>query len=307
MSGAPGRFGAAAASAFPGRGAGEDRPAARLSAPSPARRAGVWTRVCGDSTGSRVRRRRRRSSATPAGTRRDEREVAGSSGRVLRQGLQSYWAPSQHLQRSGGFCRSLTMARTRRLAHRPEHRVRALRGRFGERLRRRPRPRRPGSGGPSGYDQHTLMVRRRVAAGAAVVLLIVIVLVINGCLKRQKTQSLKDYNHARHARSRANPIRRSPSRFFTALSGAAGKSAIDVEVQVDQLRVEAQKLASRAKRPERPRRDDRRAAQPALGAELPRRRDHEDRGAAAGRARRPGQAGEHRRSPATWRSSWPPT
>ena len=40
------------------------------------------------------------------------------------------------------------------------------------------------------------MVRRRIAAGAAVVLLIIIVLIINGCLKSQKQQSLKDYNHA---------------------------------------------------------------------------------------------------------------
>jgi hypothetical protein len=110
---------------------------------------------------------------------------------------------------------------------------------------RRPSPRRPGSGGPSGYDQHTLMVRRRVAAGAAVVLLIIIVLVINGCLKSQKTQSLKDYNHAVSEISRESESQVSKP-FFTALSGAAGKSAIDVQVQVNQLRVEAQKLASRA-------------------------------------------------------------
>ncbi len=37
------------------------------------------------------------------------------------------------------------------------------------------------------------MVRRRVAAGVGVVLLIVIVLIVNGCLKSQKTQALKDY------------------------------------------------------------------------------------------------------------------
>ena len=37
------------------------------------------------------------------------------------------------------------------------------------------------------------MVRRRVAAGVGVVLLIVIVLIVNGCLKSQKTQALKEY------------------------------------------------------------------------------------------------------------------
>lgn len=112
---------------------------------------------------------------------------------------------------------------------------------------RRPKPRRPArAGGPSGYDRHTLMVRRRVAAGVAVVVLIVIVLLINGCLKSQKQQSLKNYNHAVGEIAQefdaqvATPL-------FTALAGASGKSALDVQVQVNQLREEAQKLATRAK------------------------------------------------------------
>ena len=94
-------------------------------------------------------------------------------------------------------------------------------------------------------DQHTLMVRRRVAAGVAVVLLIIIVLVINGCLKSQKQQSLKDYNHnvSQIAEESASQV---SEPLFTALSGASGKSALDVEVQIDQLRIAAQKLASRA-------------------------------------------------------------
>jgi len=90
------------------------------------------------------------------------------------------------------------------------------------------------------------MIRRRVAAGAAVVLLIIIVLIINGCLKSQKQQSLKDYNHAVSEIARESDSQVSKP-FFSALSGAAGKSAIDVQVQVNQLRVEAEKLASRAK------------------------------------------------------------
>ncbi len=90
------------------------------------------------------------------------------------------------------------------------------------------------------------MVRRRVAAGVAVVLLIIIVLIINGCLKSQKQQSLKDYNHAVSEIARESDTKVSKP-FFTALSGAAGKSAIDVQVQVNQLREEAEKLASRAK------------------------------------------------------------
>jgi uncharacterized repeat protein (TIGR01451 family) len=90
------------------------------------------------------------------------------------------------------------------------------------------------------------MVRRRVAAGAAVVLLIIIVLVINGCLKSQKQQSLKDYN--RQVGEVVQEYGAQVSKpFFTALAGAAGKSGLDVQVQVNQLLVEAEKLTSRAK------------------------------------------------------------
>jgi hypothetical protein len=89
------------------------------------------------------------------------------------------------------------------------------------------------------------MVRRRVAAGAAVVALIIVVLVINGCLKSQKQQSLKDYNHT--VSELASESDSQVSRpLFTALAGASGKSALDVEVQIDQLRLAARKLAERA-------------------------------------------------------------
>jgi hypothetical protein len=90
------------------------------------------------------------------------------------------------------------------------------------------------------------MVRRRMAAGVAVVLLIVIVLVINGCLKSQKQQSLKDYNRAVSALASETSAQVAQP-LFTALAGASGKSALDVEVQIDQLRIQAQNIASRAK------------------------------------------------------------
>jgi hypothetical protein len=90
------------------------------------------------------------------------------------------------------------------------------------------------------------MVRRRVAAGVAVLLLIVIVLLINGCLKSQQQQSLKDYNHevSRLAQESDAQVARP---MFTALAGASGKSPLDVEVQIDQLRIQAQKIATAAK------------------------------------------------------------
>jgi hypothetical protein len=112
----------------------------------------------------------------------------------------------------------------------------------------RPSPRRPErAAGALPLDQHTLMVRRRIAAGVGVVLLIVIILVINGCLKGQKTDALKSYNH--EVSLLAQEFDEHVSRpLFSALSGAGGKSALNVEVQVDQLRVQAQDLATRVKK-----------------------------------------------------------
>jgi len=110
----------------------------------------------------------------------------------------------------------------------------------------RPRPRRAQHGdGPHPADQHTLMVRRRVAAGVGVVLLIVIILIVNGCLKSQKQQALKDYNRNVGQIARESDERVSRP-FFATLSGAGAKSALNVEVQVDQLRILAQSLANRA-------------------------------------------------------------
>ncbi len=115
------------------------------------------------------------------------------------------------------------------------------------RATQRPRPRRPQhAGGPSGLDQHTLMVRRRIAAGVAVVVLIVIVLVINSCVKGEKQQSLKEYNRnvgllaEESATQVAQPL-------FVALAGAAGKSPLDVEEQINQLRIAAQAIDTKAK------------------------------------------------------------
>jgi hypothetical protein len=112
----------------------------------------------------------------------------------------------------------------------------------------RPKPRRPQpAAGSLPLDQHTLMVRRRIAAGVGVVLLILIILLVNGCLKGQKSQALKDYNH--EASTLAQQFDERVSRpLFNALTGASGKSALSVEVQVDQLRVQAQDLASRVKK-----------------------------------------------------------
>lgn len=90
------------------------------------------------------------------------------------------------------------------------------------------------------------MMRRRVAAGIGVVLLIVIVLIINGCLKSQKTQALKDYVHS-VSRIAAESDQQVSRPLFAALSGASSKRQIDVETQVNQLHLEAEKQATQAK------------------------------------------------------------
>jgi hypothetical protein len=90
------------------------------------------------------------------------------------------------------------------------------------------------------------MVRRRVAAGVGLVLLIVIVLLVNGCLKSQHTQALKDYNK-NVSRLATESDEQVSKPLFSALTGAAGKSALNVEVQVDQLRIQAQNQATAAK------------------------------------------------------------
>jgi len=111
----------------------------------------------------------------------------------------------------------------------------------------RPQPRRAQhSGGSLPLDQHTLMVRRRVAAAVGVVLLIVIVLVVNGCLKSQRKQALETYNRdvSRIAQESGQQVSQP---LFSALANASSKSALDVEVQLDQLHLQAQSQASSAK------------------------------------------------------------
>ena len=117
----------------------------------------------------------------------------------------------------------------------------------GSRAKPRSRPRQPRAGARSlPVDRHTLMVRRRVAAGAAVVLLIAIVIGINACLKSEKHEELKNYNNAvgELAESFATNVSKP---LFSTLAGAGGKSALTVEVQIDQLRTQAQSIATKAR------------------------------------------------------------
>ncbi len=89
------------------------------------------------------------------------------------------------------------------------------------------------------------MVRRRVAAAVALVLVIVIVLVINGCLKGAKQDELKEYNHQVSALAGESDTQVAQP-LFSALAGAPGKSAIDVEIQINNLRETAKGIAAKA-------------------------------------------------------------
>ncbi len=111
----------------------------------------------------------------------------------------------------------------------------------------RPQPRRAQHSQDSHPDdQHTLMVRRRVAAGVGIALVILIVLFVSSCLKKQSTQALESYN--RDASRIAQESEQQVSKpFFAALSGASSKSALDVEVHLNQLHIQAQQEASSAK------------------------------------------------------------
>jgi len=110
---------------------------------------------------------------------------------------------------------------------------------------RAPRRRAPAGGGPGPVDHRTLMIRRAGAAGAALVLVILIVLFVSGCLKSEKQESLKTYNHdvntlaAEYDEQVTKPL-------FTELASASGKSALDVEEQVNQLRIAAQGVDTKA-------------------------------------------------------------
>lgn len=113
----------------------------------------------------------------------------------------------------------------------------------------RPSPRRPrsaGGGGGGSLDRQALLVRRRIAAGVGVVILIVIVLIVNGCLKSRKQSALKDYSQsatqivAESDHSVGRPL-------FAALAGASGSTPLQVGVQIDGLRQQAEGQAQRAK------------------------------------------------------------
>jgi hypothetical protein len=116
------------------------------------------------------------------------------------------------------------------------------------RVRTRPaRPRRPatGSRGSAPPDRQTARTRQAVALGGLIVLIILIVLGVNGCLNSRKDNALKDYN--RNVTAVINDSDGSVGKPFFQLMSQGARNSQDLQVQVNQLRLNADEDVKRAK------------------------------------------------------------
>lgn len=114
------------------------------------------------------------------------------------------------------------------------------------RTTRVPRPRPASVGGGGGGADQTVLVRRAVAAGVALILLILIVVGIKGCLDSRRKDAMRSYaNNVSQLVNQSDQQVGQP--LFTALESSQGKSPLDVQVQIDQLRVNAEGQAQQAR------------------------------------------------------------
>lgn len=120
----------------------------------------------------------------------------------------------------------------------------------GDEPRRTPRPRQPAGGAGLTVDQQTMRVRQGVAVGVGLLVVILLVVGIKGCLNSAKERSLRDYNRAVSGLIQESDNQVSKP-FFDQLSGqaAAGTagSPLNLETQVNQLRVVSEDLVKRAR------------------------------------------------------------
>ncbi|MGB2710688.1 MAG: hypothetical protein WBC33_04165 [Conexibacter sp.] len=96
-------------------------------------------------------------------------------------------------------------------------------------------------------DHQTLLVRRLVAAGGVVLVIILLVVLVKGCVDNRREQALKDYN--REAKQLVEASRSGVSKpLFTALSGASGQEATQLQETLNQLRGVADEELQQAER-----------------------------------------------------------
>jgi hypothetical protein len=140
----------------------------------------------------------------------------------------------------------------------------------GDEPRRSPRPRRP-AGGTVRVDSRTVRMRQGVAVAGLLVVVILLGLGIRGCVSGAKKRSLREY-----AQNVSSLVQESDNQvgkpFFQQLAGSGGASnALNLETQVNQLRVVSEDLVKRARRLDVP--GDMRQAQSVLLLVLEMRRD----------------------------------
>ena len=107
------------------------------------------------------------------------------------------------------------------------------------------RARTAAGGGPPG-DAQQLMVRRAVALGAAALVLILLIVGVKGCLDSRAQNALKDYN--RNAGAIVTDSNDQVSkRLFDLLGGAQTTQPLDLQQNVNQVRVTADEDVKRAR------------------------------------------------------------
>jgi CARDB len=93
-------------------------------------------------------------------------------------------------------------------------------------------------------------MRRTVGLAGGVLLIILLVIGINGCLDSRKDRAYRDY--AGDVRSLENGSQDVSDRFFEVLSKPSRADALDVQTQVNAMRVDAEQLVDRAKNADHP-------------------------------------------------------
>ncbi len=111
----------------------------------------------------------------------------------------------------------------------------------------RPRKPAPSARAAAQPDRQQLLVRRGVAAAAVVVGIIVIVLLVSGCERGAARKSISDYStNVNKIIADSNNNVGEP--FFAALQSASGKTALNVGVELNQLRIDAGKDVTAAQK-----------------------------------------------------------
>jgi hypothetical protein len=96
------------------------------------------------------------------------------------------------------------------------------------------------------------LVRRAIAAGAGLLVLILLVLGVRGCLNARKEQAIKDY--VSDVGSLLQESDQQSRLFFELMSGSTGgrEQAVDVENQLNTVRVNSTQLVDRARDTDHP-------------------------------------------------------